>query len=80
MKHYAIYYAFDIILDTFGFPVGARSVARRAVFWHQLPKMALFGVNNALFWSEIYCMLSYSMVLYSQVPQLTFNKWVGEPD
>ena len=54
----------EVTLDTFGFPVGARSAARRAVFWHQLPKMALFGVNNALFWSEMYHMLSYSIAWY----------------
>ena len=36
-------------LDTFGFPVGVRSAARRAVFWHRLPKMVLFGAKNAVF-------------------------------
>ena len=37
----------EVTLDTFGFPVGARSAARRAVFWPRLPKMALFVANNA---------------------------------
>ena len=54
----------EVTLDTFGFPVGARSATWRAVFWHQLPKMALFGANNALFWSLMYYMLSYSIVRY----------------
>ena len=39
----------EVTLDTFGFPVGARSAARRAVFWHRLPKMVLFGAKNAVF-------------------------------
>ena len=33
----------EVTLDTFGFPVGARSGARRTVFWPRLPKMALCG-------------------------------------
>ena len=37
----------EVTLDTFGFPVGAPSAARRAVFWPQLHKMALFVANNA---------------------------------
>merc|ERR1712082_445066 len=37
----------EVTLDTFGFPVGARSAARRTVFWPRLPKMALFVANNA---------------------------------
>ena len=36
----------EVTLDTFGFPVGARSAARRAIFWPRLPKMALFVANN----------------------------------
>ena len=38
-----------VILDAFGFPVDARLSARQAVFWHQLPKMALFWAKNATF-------------------------------
>ena len=38
-----------VILDAFGFPVDARLSARQAVFWHQLPKMALFWAKNASF-------------------------------
>ena len=37
----------EVTLDTFGFPVGGRLAARRAVFWPRLPKMALFVANNA---------------------------------
>ena len=37
----------EVTLDTFGFPLGARSTARRAIFWPRLPKMALFVANNA---------------------------------
>ena len=44
--------------------VGARSAAQQAVFWHRLPKMALFGANKALFWSVMYYMLSNSNVRY----------------
>ena len=39
----------EVTLDTFGFPVGARLAARRAVLWPQLPKVALLGPKNALF-------------------------------
>ena len=38
-----------VILDAFGFPVDARLFAWQAVFWHQLPKMALFWAKNATF-------------------------------
>ena len=37
----------EVTLDTFSFLVGARSAARRAVFWLRLPKMAIFVPNNA---------------------------------
>jgi len=36
-------------LDTFGFPVGARSAAQRAVFWHRMSKMALFELKMLFF-------------------------------
>ena len=39
----------QVTLDTFGFLVGARWAARRAVFWPRLPKMALFGAKNGIF-------------------------------
>ena len=39
----------EVTLDTFGFLVGARLGARRAVFWPRLPKMALFGAKNCIF-------------------------------
>ena len=39
----------EVTLDTFGFPVGARLAARRAVFWPRLPKMALFGPKICFF-------------------------------
>ena len=32
----------EVTLDTFGFPVGARLAARRAVFWPRLPKNGPF--------------------------------------
>ena len=43
----------EATLDNFGFPVGGRLAARRAVFRHRLPKVALFGPKNAVFWLEI---------------------------
>ena len=42
----------EVTLDTFGFPVGARLATRRAVLWPQLPKVALLGPKNAVFWPE----------------------------
>ena len=42
----------EVTLDTFGFPVGARLAARRAVLWPRLPKVALLGPKNAVFWPE----------------------------
>ena len=57
----------EVTLDTFGFTVyGACLAAWRAVSCHRLVKMApfSFGANNALFWSEMYHMLSYSIVRY----------------
>ena len=39
----------EVTLDTFGFLVGARLGARRAVFWPRLPKMALLGAENGIF-------------------------------
>lgn len=39
----------EITLDTFGFPVGASSTARRVVFWHWLPKMTLFEPKMLFF-------------------------------
>ena len=39
----------SLTLDTFGFPEGARSAARRAVFWHLWPKMALFEPKMLFF-------------------------------
>ena len=54
----------QVTLDAFGFPVDARLFARQAVFWHRLPKMDLFGANNARFWSEMCCMLFSSIVWY----------------
>ena len=41
-----------VTLDTFGFPVGDRLTARRAVSWPRLPKMALFGPKIAFFWAQ----------------------------
>ena len=39
----------EVTLDTFGFPVGGRLAARRAVSWPRLPKVALLGSKNAVF-------------------------------
>ena len=38
-----------VTLDAFGFQEDARLSARQAVFWHQLPKMAIFWAKNATF-------------------------------
>ena len=43
----------EVTLDTFGFLVGGRLAARRAVSRPRLPKVALFGPKNAVFWPEI---------------------------
>merc|ERR1711947_2871 len=39
----------EVTLDTFGFPVGGRLAAWRAVSWPRLPKVALLGSKNAVF-------------------------------
>ena len=39
----------QVTLDTFGFPVDVRMATQRPIFWHQLPKMALFWAKNAIF-------------------------------
>ena len=39
----------QVTLDTFGFLVGARWAARRAVFWPRLPKNGPFWAGNAIF-------------------------------
>ena len=36
-------------MDTFGFQVGGRSPAQQAILQHRLPKVAFFGVKNAVF-------------------------------
>ena len=38
-----------VTLDAFGIPVDARLSARLVVFWHQLPKMGLFGLKMLFF-------------------------------
>ena len=43
----------EVTLNTFGFPVGGRLAARRAVSWHILPKMAFFEPQSAVFGPEI---------------------------
>ena len=43
----------EVTLDTFGFPVNGRLAARRTVSWPRLPKVALSGPQNAVFWPEI---------------------------
>ena len=42
----------EVTLDTFGFPVGGRLAAWLAVSWPRLPKVALLGSKNAVFWPE----------------------------
>ena len=42
----------EVTLDTFSFWVGGRSAARRAVLQPRLPKVAFFGVKNAVFRPE----------------------------
>merc|ERR1711978_615403 len=39
-------------LDTFGFLVDGRLATRRAVSWPRLPKVAVLGSKNAVFWPE----------------------------
>jgi len=46
----------EVTLDTFGFPVGGRLAAWRAVSWPRLAKVALLGSKNALFGPKpIFC-------------------------
>ena len=42
----------ELTLDNFGFPVGGRLATRRTVLWPKLPKVALLGSKNAVFWPE----------------------------
>ena len=42
----------EVTLDTFSFLVGGRLAAWRAVSWPRLPKVALLGSKNAVFWPE----------------------------
>ena len=42
----------EVTLYTFGFRVGGRSAARRAILQPRLPKVAFFGVKNAVFRPE----------------------------
>ena len=42
----------EVTLDTFGFPVGGRLAARRAVYRPRWPKVALFGPKSAVFGSK----------------------------
>ena len=39
----------EVTLDNFGFPVGGRLAARRAVSWPRLSKVGLFGPKSAVF-------------------------------
>ena len=43
----------EVTLDIFGFLVGSGLATWQAVSWPQLPKVALLGSKNAVFWSEI---------------------------
>ena len=46
----------EVTLDTFGFPVGGRLAARRAVSRPRLPKVALFGPKSGFFGQKsIFC-------------------------
>ena len=42
----------EATFDTFGFLVGGHLAARRTVLWLRLPKVAFFGVENAVFRPE----------------------------
>ena len=50
----------EATLDNFGFPVGGRLAARRAVSWHLLPKMAFFEPQSAVFGPEIIFFRTFS--------------------
>ena len=43
----------EVTLDNFGFLVGGLLAAWQAVSWPRLPKEALLGSKNAVFWPEI---------------------------
>merc|ERR1712055_1286916 len=43
----------EVTLNTFSFPVGGRLAARRTVSWPRLPKVALSGPQNAVFWPKV---------------------------
>ena len=56
----------EVTLDTFGFPVGGRLATRRAVSWPRLPKVALLGSKNAVFWPEtIFFVVSLKINCYN---------------
>ena len=42
----------EVTLDTFSFPVDGRLAAWRAVSWPRLPKVALLGSKNAVFYPK----------------------------
>ena len=42
----------EVTLDIFGFLVDGLLAAWRAVSWPRLPKVALLGSKNAVFWPE----------------------------
>ena len=54
----------EVTLDTFGFPVGGHLTARRAVSWPRLPKVALSGPQNAVFWPKINFLRTSSKKIY----------------
>ena len=72
----------EVTLDTFGFLVGARWAARRAVFWPRLPKMALFWAKNAIFsMLRLYNPYFWPQTEYFQILVATFHipqqQWVA---
>ena len=52
----------EVTLDNFGFPVGGRLAARRAVFRPRLPKVSLLGSKNAVFWPKTNLLWSASKI------------------
>ena len=59
----------EVTLDTFGFPVGGRLAARRAVFRPRLPKVALFGPKSGVFGQKSIYILQFLRYHHDQTPK-----------
>ena len=66
-------------MNTFSFPVGGHLAARRAVFWPQLPKIALFGSKNDVFGPKL-ILFGYILQIVCYYDRPRFFPTFGGPD